>query len=307
MARDVLVFGLILLLLLGSLGLLAYALSLRNFILAMITLLILAALYIAWKTDVIIELKEYERAVIFRFGKYVGTRGPGWIVLLPFIEEYKVVDLRVQTLDVPKQEVVTGDNVVLVIDAVIYLRVVDPAKAVLRVDDYKQASVLFVQSMIRDLVGGMTLEEVINNIEELNKKIQAELTKMAQDWGVKVVSVQIKTVEIPERVKHAMHDMMVAEKEKIAMTHKAEATKIELEAIKEATKDMNERVLLYFYLEALKKLAEGRATKIIYPLDFSTLAQAISRQIGGVVPPDKVEADLKKYGDIIKKVLESQK
>jgi regulator of protease activity HflC (stomatin/prohibitin superfamily) len=302
-ARDVVVFGLVLLLILAVVGLLAYALSLRNFILALITLLILAVLYIAWKTDVIVELKEYERAVVFRFGKYVGTRGPGWIVLLPFIEEYRLVDLRVQTLDVPKQEVVTGDNVVLVIDAVIYLRVVDPAKAVLKVDNYKQASVLFVQAMIRDLVGGMTLEEVINNIEELNKKIETELSKMAQDWGVKVVSVQIKSVEIPERVKHAMHDMMVAEKEKRARTERALAKKIELEAVKEAVEDMNDKVLLYFYLEALKEMAAGRSTKIIFPLDLTTLARAISERLGGVVPPEKVEADLLKNRGLVEKLL----
>ena len=304
--KDVLIFAGILLLILSILGMLSYAVVSRNPLLAIAAILVATALFLVWTTDVLIRLKEYERAVVFRFGRFVGVRGPGWIIILPYVEEYKVVDLRVQTVDVPKQEVVTKDNIVLTVDAVIYLQVVDPEKAVLNVDDYKEASRLFIQSMIRDLIGSMTLEEVISNIDELNEKLKEELSKMAENWGVKIVSVQLQDVDIPPGIKKAMHEMMIAEKEKKARMWRAEATKIELEAIKEATQDMNERVLLYFYLEALKKLAEGRATKIIYPLDLSTLAQAISRHIGGVVPPDKIESDLKKYKDVIEKVLEEK-
>lgn len=304
--RDVIVFLLIVGLGILLLALLAYAVVVKSVILGILAILVAGFLFLVWSTDMLLRLKEYERAVIFRFGKFVGVRGPGWIIILPYIEAYKIVDLRVQTLDVPKQEVITKDNIVITIDAVIYLRVVDPAKAVLNVDDYKRASQLFVQAMIRDLIGTMTLDEVIGNIEELNEKLKTELSKIAKEWGVEIESVQIKDIEIPPAVKEAMHEMMIAEKEKKARTWRAEAKKIELEAIKEATKDMNERVLLYFYLEALKKLAEGRATKIIYPLDLSTLAQAISKQIGGVVPPDKIENDLKKYEDVIKKLLSSK-
>ncbi len=305
--KDVLIFIGILVLIFGILGLLAYAIVIRSPILAVIAILVAGTLFLVWSTDFLLRLKEYERAVIFRFGKFVGIRGPGWITILPYIEEYKIVDLRVQTIDVPKQEVVTKDNIVLTIDAVIYLKVTDPKKAVLNVDDYKEASRLFVQAMIRDLIGTMSLDEVIGNIDELNEKIKKELSKMAENWGVEIVSVQIQDVDIPPGIKEAMHEMMIAEKEKKARTWRAEATKIELEAIKEATKDMNERVLLYFYLEALKKLAEGRATKIIYPLDLSSLAQAISRHIGGVVPAEKIESDLKKYEDVLKKVLGTSK
>ncbi len=301
--KDVIIFGLVLLLLLLFLGGLAYAVVSNNLALAVASLLVAALAYAVWKADILLRLKEYERAVIFRFGRFVGVRGPGWVLIFPPFEEYRIVDLRVQTIDIPKQEVVTKDNIVLMIDAVIYLKVVDPAKAVLTVDDYKEASTLFVKSSIRDLIGGMTLEDVIGSIEDLNKKIHEELQKMAKEWGVEVVSVQIKDIDIPERVRKAMHDMMVAEKEKRARTERAMAKKIELEAIKEAVKDMNDRVLLYFYLETLKELAGGRATKIIYPLDFSTLAKAISARIGGVVPPEKVESDLKKYKDVIEKLL----
>ncbi len=303
MAKDVLVFGAILLLVFGIVGLLAYAVIVKDVILGAIAILVGLFLLIIWTTDILIQLKEYERAVVFRFGRYVGVRGPGWIVVLPYIETYRVVDLRTQTVDVPKQEVMTKDNIVLMIDAVIYLRVVDPAKAVLKVDDYKKASRLFIQSMIRDLVGSMEIEELVANVDELNQKLKEELSKTAIDWGIEVVSVQIKDIDIPPAIKQAMHSMTIAEKERVARAQRAEATKIELEAIKEATKDMNERVLLYFYLEALKKLAEGRATKIIYPLDLSSLAQAISSYMGGVVSPKKVEADLKRYEDIIRKVI----
>ncbi len=304
--RDIIVFLLIVGLGILLLALLAYAVVVKSVVLGILAILVAGFLFLVWSTDMLLRLKEYQRAVIFRFGKFVGVRGPGWIIILPYIEAYKIVDLRVQTLDVPKQEVITKDNIVITIDAVVYLRVVDPVKAVLNVDDYKRASQLFVQAMIRDLIGTMTLDEVIGNIEELNEKLKTELSKIAKEWGVEIESVQIKDIEIPPAVKEAMHEMMIAEKEKKARTWRAEAKKIELEAIKDATKDMNERVLLYFYLEALKKLAEGRATKIIYPLDLSTLAQAISKQIGGVVPADKIENDLKKYEDVIKKLLSSK-
>ncbi len=307
MVRDVLVFVLILLVIFSILGLLAYAIIQRNIILAVAALFLGGFLFLAWTTDMLLRLKEYERAVVFRLGRFVGVRGPGWIFIIPYLEEYRIVDLRVQTVDVPKQEVVTKDNIVLYVDAVIYLQVVDPKAAVLNVDDYKRASQLFVQAKIRDLIGNMTLDEVIGNVKELNEMIHRDLAKLAKAWGVEVVSVQIQDLDIPEGIRRAMHDMMIAEKEKMATIHRAEARKIELEAIKEATQDMNERVLLYFYLEALKKLAEGRATKIIYPLELSSLAQAISKQIGGVVPAEKIEEDLKKYEDVLKKVLGSGK
>ncbi len=272
------------------------------------TLILLLGLFLAviWWTDILVKLNEYERAVVFRFGRFVGVRGPGWILVLPFIESYTVVDLRTQTVDVPPQSVITRDNVVVTIDAVIYLRVKDPAKAVLEVDDYKYASRMFVQAMIRDKVGDMTLEELIARIEDLNASLKEELSKMAERWGVEIISVQIENVEVPERIKRAMHDMTAAQKEKEARRARAEAMAIELTAIKEATKDMNERVLLYFYLDTIKKLAEGRSTKIIYPLELSKLAEAISVRLGGVVPPSKIEGDLKKYEDIIKKVLEEK-
>ena len=305
MPRDVLVFLGVLAVFFALVWMLTTAIVYRDPLLGALAVAAALLLYTAWKTDAFVELLEYQRAVVFRFGRYVGVKGPGWIFIIPFVETYKVVDTRVQTVDVPKQEVVTKDNVVLNIDAVIYLQVVDPAKAVLKVDDYKQASRLFVQAMIRDLVGSMTLDEVIGGIEELNEKIKTALAKMADTWGVKVVSVQLTDIDIPPNLRKAMHEMMIAEKEKRARAEKAEALKIELEAIKEAVKDMNEQVLLYFYIEALKKLAEGRSTKIIYPLEFSGLAEAIAEKLGSV-SAEKVRKDLEKYKDVIIKVLEEE-
>lgn len=304
--RDVLVFLGVLAVFFALVWMLTTAIIYRDPLLGAIAIAIAIFLYTVWKTDSLVELLEYQRAVVFRFGRFVGVRGPGWIFIIPFVETYKVVDMRVQTVDVPKQEVVTKDNIVLNIDAVIYLQVVDPKKAILNVDDYKEASKLFVQAMIRDLVGSMTLDEVIGGIDELNERIKTALAKMADTWGVKVVSVQLTDIDIPPGLREAMHQMMIAEKEKKARAEKAEALKIELEAIKEAVKDMNEQVLLYFYIEALKKLAEGRSTKIIYPLELSGLAEAIAQKVG-FVSADKVRRDLEKYGDVIKKILEEDK
>jgi len=142
----------------------------QNLVVFAASLLLLALLYGAAKSDMLVQLLEYERAVVFRFGKFVGVRGPGWIFILPFIEDFVRVDLRVQTVDIAPQKVITKDNIQVTVDAVIYLRVVDAAKAVLAVQDYKNAAVLFIESKIREIAGGMTADEIISNVDAINSR-----------------------------------------------------------------------------------------------------------------------------------------
>ena len=128
--------------------------------------------YLLWRVRILFELKEYERAVVFRFGRFIGVKGPGWVIVIPFIEKAVVVDLRTKTLDVKPQKVITKDKIELTIDAVIYLRVKDPAKAVLNVRDYERAAVLYVESELREVVGNMNMEEVISNVDKINKQLK---------------------------------------------------------------------------------------------------------------------------------------
>ena len=254
----------------------------------------------ASKTPVLIKLKDYERAVIFRFGKFNRIGGPGWTIVVPFIESYTKVDLRVKTLDVEKQDVITKDSIQLKIDAVIYLRVKKDeesvARSVLEVENFEEASKTFVVSLLRDIVGGMTAEEVIANIDKINEQLYAHLAPVAEKWGLHVTAVQIKDVDLPEVVLNAMHRQKAAVQEKLARLERAEAQKIEINAVKEAAGDLSDRALNYYYIKALEKMSDGKSTKIIFPLPFTPLAQSLSERLSS--------SEIEKLLPLIKKALD---
>ncbi|MDN5367045.1 MAG: hypothetical protein PWQ11_456 [Candidatus Diapherotrites archaeon] len=309
-AKKAAVFGVILFLALLAVIGIAYAVSTQNYVYLIIGLIILLLLIASTKFDVLLQLQEYERAVVFRFGHFVGVRGPGWTIIIPFIENYVKVDLRTETLDVAPQKVITKDNIKVQIDAVVYLKVSDPAKAVLNVQDYKSAAILYVESTIREIAGRMTAEEIISNVDKINSQLRTDLQRMAEGWGVKVVSVELKRVSLPEELMEAMHQRREAEQRKYAAVQEAEAEKVKIEAVKQAAGELNEKALAYYYLKALEQIASGKATKIVLPLEVSTLAQSISSALGGAVSPKKVEEDLEgKYAyllDEFKKMLKEK-
>ncbi len=240
----------------------------------------------------VIEIKDYERAVVFRMGKFLDIYGPGWRVLIPFIDEAVIIDTRVQTIDVPKQKVVTKDEIELTIDAIIYLKVVDVKKAVLEVRDYREAAVSATYAHLRDVIGKMTLSEVISNIDKINKLVSKGLMDLAEDWGVQIEKVEIKEVKLPEEVMDAMHKKKAAEEYKKAAEQEALANAIRIDAVREAAGKLNEPALQYLYLEALKKVAEGKSSKILFPVELSKMAE----RIAGITGKDyrEVERDLRK-------------
>jgi len=245
--------------------------------------LLLAFILFIWRLD-ILKLKDYERAVIFRFGKLNRVGGPGWALVLPFIESYKYVDLRTKTLDVERQDVITADSIELKIDAVLYLKVKKDNQSVINsvieVEDFQTASRTFVVSSLRDIVGGMELSEVISSIDKINKQAIDELASIAAEWGVKVISIQIKDLDIPEVVLKAMHEQKAAVQQKLARIEKAMATKAEINAVKEASADLSDKALNYYYIKALEEMSKGKSTKLIFPLQFSNLAQSIGDRVG---------------------------
>src|ERR687897_1240418 len=175
-----------------------------------IALIILAIIVIS----AIRIIREYERAVIFRLGRLIGAKGPGLIFLIPFVDKAVKVDLRVVTLDVPKQKIITLDNVTVDVDAVIYLRVNEPTNAVIKVNDYIVASSLLAQTTLRDLIGQIPFDDILSRRDELNKKIQEILDAATDPWGVKVISVNIRDVSLPENMHRAIAKQAEAEREK---------------------------------------------------------------------------------------------
>uniref|UniRef100_A0A7J2U205 Slipin family protein n=1 Tax=Ignisphaera aggregans TaxID=334771 RepID=A0A7J2U205_9CREN len=179
-------------------------------------------------------VKEWERMIILRLGKYVGIRGPGIVFLVPFIDRGIVVDTRINTVDVPKQEVITKDNVTVRIDAVVYYRVMDPEKAVMKVRDYNYAIAMLGQTTIRDVIGQLELDEILTKREEINKRIQNIIDEITEPWGVKVSMVTLKAVELPEGMIRAMAYQAEAERIRRARIIEAEAERSAAQILSEA-------------------------------------------------------------------------
>lgn len=230
--------------------------------------------------NVIITLVDYERLVIYRYGKVNRVGGPGWTFVWPGIETYTKVDLRTKTIDVPKQDVVTKDSIELSLDAIIYLKVKKDhqsvVNSVIEVENYVEASRLYVIASLRDVVGSMPLSEVISNIENINAKVKLNLEKISKHWGIGVDSVEIKDVQIPQTVLEAMHEEKAAVQQKLARMERALAHKAEIEAVKEAASELDDKALAYYYIKAIEQMSKGKGSQVYFPAEFSKLAGAFA-------------------------------
>ena len=160
-------------------------------------------------------IKEYERAVIFRLGRVLGTpKGPGVFIVIPIIDKIRVIDQSILTLDIPKQGIITRDNVTVDVDAVVYLKVMDPLDAVIKVQDYITASSLISQTTLRDVIGQCDFDDILSKRDELNKKMKVILDEVTNPWGIKVNSVAIRDVAIPDVMQRAIAKQAEAEREK---------------------------------------------------------------------------------------------
>src|SRR5713226_3050332 len=179
-------------------------------------------------------IREYERVVLFRLGRLIGAKGPGVIIILPVIDRFRKIDLRLLTLDVPKQRIITKDNVTVDVDAVVYFRVNDANQAVVKVQDYIRASELLAQTTMRDVIGQVEFDEVLTKREELNKKLQAILDDVTEPWGIKVSAVSIKDVAIAAEMQRAIAKQAEAEREKRSRIIMAEGELIASEKMSQA-------------------------------------------------------------------------
>jgi regulator of protease activity HflC (stomatin/prohibitin superfamily) len=213
-------------------------------------------------------LREYERGVIFRLGKLQGAKGPGLILLVPMMDKMVRMDLRVVTIDVPKQEVMTKDNVPATVDAVVYFRVVDPNAAVVKVENFWKATSLIAQTTLRSVLGQSALDELLSQRDVINQKLQEIIDKQTEPWGIKVTSVEIKEVSLPDSMKRAMAKQAEAERERRAKVVNAEGEFQSAEKMVQAAALIaREPIALQLrYLQTMREMASEHNTTTFLPL-----------------------------------------
>lgn len=213
-------------------------------------------------------LQEYERGVVFRLGRSVGVRGPGVIILVPFVERIIKVDTRIVTLEVQPQDVITRDNVSIKMNAVVYFRIVDSEAAIIQVADYYYATSQLAQTILRSVLGQFNLDEILAQRETVNQKLQELLDADTESWGVKVSSVELKHIDLPKEMQRAMAKEAEAERERRAKIISADGEVQRASRLKEASNTLAESpsALQLAYLQALGEIS-GEGTKtIVFPL-----------------------------------------
>ena len=229
---------------------------------------ILGAAIIVLLYNTIKILKEYERGVIFLLGRFQTVKGPGLIILIPGIQKMVKVDLRVIVLDVPTQDVISRDNVSVKVNAVIYFRIVDPEKAIIRVANVFEATSQLSQTTLRSVLGQHELDDMLAEREKLNADIQDLLDARTDNWGIKVANVEIKHVDLDESMIRAIAQQAEAERARRAKIINAEAEKQAAEMLAEAARILGteEQALQLRYLQTLKEIANERTNTIVFPL-----------------------------------------
>ena len=263
---------------------------------------------------------EYKRLVIFRLGRSLGARGPGLVLLIPFVDNAVIVDMREVFFDVPPQTCITADNASLSIDFIVYDKVIDPERSVLEVENFSGAARGLAITTLRAVVGAMDLDEVLSKRDEINRVLHEKLDDVTDRWGIRVMAVEIREVTPPQDVLEAMTRQMAAERNRRAMVAEATGTReskiivaegekqaaileaegarkasilqaegfsLALNEIHKVAQGVDSKTLTLQYLEALKSLGEGASTKFIIPTELMNLAQPLM---------DNVKSALSKTG-----------
>lgn len=217
---------------------------------------------------------EYQRGVIFRLGRLVGTRGPGLFLIIPIVERMVIVDLRIVTMDVPRQDVITRDNVTVKVDAVVYFRVTDPDAAVVKVVDFVRATSLVAQTTLRSVLGQSDLDDLLSKREQLNQQLQRIIDDATEPWGVKVTIVEVRDVGLPPEMVRAMAKQAEAERERRAKIIHAEGEFQAAAKLAEAGKIMaaTPTTLQLRYLQTLTEISTERQSTIIFPVPIDILS-----------------------------------
>lgn len=234
----------------------------------LIVYMVIAALAIVILGAAIRVFREYERGVMFTLGRYTGVKGPGLILMLPYIQQMVRIDLRTIVLDVPSQDVISRDNVSVKVNAVLYFRVVDADKAVIQVENFLQATSQLAQTTLRSVLGKHSLDEMLGERDKLNVDIQEILDKQTESWGIKVTNVEIKQVDISESMIRAIAKQAEAERVRRAKIINAEGEQQAAQKLVEAAVIMSSApgAMQLRYLGALHDIASDRTNTIVLPL-----------------------------------------
>ncbi|HSF77316.1 MAG TPA: slipin family protein [Steroidobacteraceae bacterium] len=245
-----------------------------------IPLIVITVFILALLVNAIKILKEYERGVIFTLGRFTGIKGPGLIIVIPVIQQMSRVDLRTIVLDVPKQDVISRDNVSVKVNAVVYFRIVDPAKAIIQVANPFEATSQLAQTTLRSVLGQHELDEMLSQREKLNSDVQKILDDSTDIWGIKVSHVEIKHVDLDESMIRAMAQQAEAERSRRAKVIHAEGEKQAAAALVEAARELgaDPRAIQLRYLQTLSGLSASGTTTIVFPLPMDLITPLLRRE-----------------------------
>jgi len=226
-------------------------------------------------------LKEYERGVVFRLGRMVGARGPGMVYVIPGIEKMVKLDLRTVTMDIPPQDVITRDNVSVKVNAVLYFRVIDPNLAVREVENYLFATSQLAQVTLRSVCGQGELDELLSEREKINSRIQDILDRQTVPWGIKVVLVELKHIDLPQEMQRAMAKQAEAERERRAKVIHAEGEYQASQKLADAAGVMalQPMALQLRYLQSLVEIASEKNSTTIFPVPIDLLTPFLKKEI----------------------------
>src|ERR1700704_3169187 len=241
-----------------------------SIIVVLVAIVVVAFLVVSSAVKIV---QEYERGVIFRLGRLVGPRGPGLIFLIPGVERMRKVDLRIVTLEVPAQEAITRDNVTVKVNAVVYFRVVDPGEAVVKVLDYVRATSLIGQTTLRSILGQSDLDHLLSERDKINAELQQVIDTQTNAWGVKVTSVEVRDLELPQSMQRAMARQAEAEREKRAKVIHAEGEFSASQQLANAAQVIGSQpaTLQLRYLQTLTEIAAEKNSTIVFPVPLEML------------------------------------
>jgi regulator of protease activity HflC (stomatin/prohibitin superfamily) len=260
------------------------------------TIVILLVLFLMSAVRV---LREYERGVVFRLGRLIGSKGPGLILLIPMLDRMVKVSLRIVAMDVPPQDIITKDNVSVKVNAVVYFRVMDPEKSVVEVEDYLYATSQFAQTTLRSILGESELDELLSERDKINREIQVILDRHTDPWGIKVSNVEVKHIDLPQEMQRAMAKQAEAERERRSKIINAQGELQAAEKLTEAARIISQYpiALQLRYLQTLTEVASENNSTTIFPVPidlFRPFLDAVSTtrpvegpRVGGPPPAEE--------------------
>jgi regulator of protease activity HflC (stomatin/prohibitin superfamily) len=244
-----------------------------------VSTIIIIVLVLLFLSSAIRILREYERGVVFRLGRLVGLRGPGLILLIPFIDKMVKVSLRTVVMDVPPQDIITQDNVSIKVNAVVYFRVMDPRKAVVEVENFLMATSQFSQTTLRSVLGQSEMDDLLSQREKINQRLQHIIDAHTEPWGIKVSNVEVKQIDLPQEMQRAMAKQAEAERERRSKVIAAEGEFQASQKLADAAKILSDQpsALTLRYLQTLSEIATENNSTTIFPIPIDLIIPFLTK------------------------------